>query len=168
MSVSSRSSPAACAASSSSSGIPGLRFGTDFRDTQSRFAPSPPNHPKRGRLWDLDPQLGSALEPWLVSNTLKERVAEHAICFRSPTEVSDAFVEGFSLDEPGGNRGLANTFDHCRKCVLREPLNEVWSARIDINHPRRDLDRSETCRHHYRVELSAYSALPPAIRCRSI
>ncbi len=33
--------------SSSSSGIPRFCFGTDFRDTQTRFASGPANHPKK-------------------------------------------------------------------------------------------------------------------------
>ena len=50
--ISQRSLPAAFAASISSSGISLLRFGTDFRDTQTRFALGSANHPKRGRFRD--------------------------------------------------------------------------------------------------------------------
>jgi len=46
-STSRASSSAVCAASISSSGIPVLCFGADFRNTQTRFAPSPPSHLER-------------------------------------------------------------------------------------------------------------------------
>jgi len=55
--------PGACAASNSSSGVPVSRFGTELRDTQTRFAPTSQNHPIRGRFRDRAPRGRAARSP---------------------------------------------------------------------------------------------------------
>jgi len=100
---------------------------------------------------------------FFLAHSLKKSIAENAVFLGCSVQIADARIESFRLDNAGSECRFSYTFDHGSECLLGEAFNEMRSARIHVDHPRRDVDFFEARVHHERVELSSDEGI--AARC---
>jgi hypothetical protein len=91
----------------------------------------------------------------LLSESLEERVAEDAVRLSRSAKTSNTCIEGFGIGDAGLNRRFANALDHRGERLPGESVDEVGSARIDIHHARRYVNRFQTRLDHKWIELPA-------------
>ena len=93
-------------------------------------------------------------------NALEERVGEDTVVLGGAVQCLDTGVEAGCVRKPGGECGLADSGDHRGKGFPDEAVDEVASARVDIDHAGRDAHRLEARPDHQRVDLPADEGVP--------
>jgi hypothetical protein len=102
--------------------------------------------------------LGSALE---------ERVAEHPIVFGRAAKGSNACVEGLRCRETDADRTLPRPSNHGGERLASEPIGEVRSAPVDVDHAGGDTDGVEPSFSQQRVELPTDVGVSSAVALQS-
>lgn len=97
---------------------------------------------------------------WFCPDCLEKGITKHTIGFRCSVKVTDAFVEGDLVDQPGLQGRVTDTLDHRGEGVFCEAFNEVGSAGVYIDHSRRNTDRGESRFFHERIEPSSDHRIP--------
>src|SRR5213079_380458 len=76
----------------------------------------------------------------LAAYALEERVGEGPVPLGRAIEVADAALPRDVVDEPAGDRLVADALHHRGERPLREAVHEVRPARVHVHHAGRDLD----------------------------
>ena len=63
----------------------------------------------------------------------EEAVAEHAVGFGGAVQVADGVIEALGSDEPRGDGGVSDTFDHGYEGLAIEAVDEAGSGGVDVD-----------------------------------
>src|SRR5687768_6244057 len=107
-------------------------------------------------------EQGSEKSPLRTGNALEERVTEHAIGFGSAMQRTNASIECDGIDDLRLYRRVANALDHRGERPPREPINEMRTARIDVDHAGRHARRRVPGLHQQWVELPSHQRIATA------
>src|SRR5260370_23768716 len=77
----------------------------------------------------------------LLSYSLEEGIGEDGVRLGRSVQITNACVKRFGIDNSGVNRGFANALDHRGEGFSGEPVGQVWSARVHVNHSWRHVNR---------------------------
>ena len=104
--------------------------------------------PPRSKVWSI---IG---RPAMLAarHGLEERIAKRPVRFRGPVEIPYSLLPRRFVDESGGQRALANPFDHGGERVPGESLDKLRPARVDVDHPRRHRHVPETRLEQERIQ----------------
>src|SRR6188474_2480975 len=86
-------------------------------------------------------------------NALEERIAEDAVVLRRSVERANARVERGWIDDLRLDRRRAHSLNHRGEGSPRETIHQVRTARVDVDHARRDTNVREARARQQRIHL---------------